>query len=76
MMDTEWIGILGSVMIIIAFAMKSEKWIRVLDAVGAALFILYGTTIQSFSTIFLNSVLILVNLANLRRICGKTKKAA
>jgi len=75
-MDTEWIGILGSVMIIIAFAMKSEKWIRVLDAVGAALFILYGATIQSFSTIFLNSVLILVNLVNLRRICAKTKKAA
>lgn len=58
----EWIGIAGSVLIIIAFSTKNEKSIRILDGLGAVLFIVYGILIKAWATVFLNSVLILVHL--------------
>lgn len=69
----EWIGLAGSVLIIIAFTTKNEKSIRILDAVGAALFILYGVLIKAWATVFLNAVLIIVHL--FRFIEMKKKKA-
>ena len=56
----EWLGILGTLFIIAAFTMNGERKIRVLDAIGAVLFIIYGITINSFSTILLNTVLVAV----------------
>jgi len=56
----EWLGILGTLFIIAAFTMNGERKIRVLDAIGAVLFIIYGITINSFSTILLNTVLVVV----------------
>lgn len=61
-MSWEWVGILGSIMIIFAFMEKEEKTIRILDAIGAGLFIVYGFLIGSFSTVLLNTVLILVHV--------------
>jgi len=58
----EWIGIAGSVLIIIAFSTKNEKSIRILDGLGAVLFIVYGILIKAWATVFLNSLLILVHL--------------
>lgn len=71
----EWIGVAGSILIIIAFLFKDEKKIRIADALGAGLFIIYGVTIESFSTVFLNAVLILVQIINLRRLCNGRRKA-
>jgi hypothetical protein len=61
-MRWEWIGISGSIVIIFAFMEKDEKAIRILDAIGAGLFIIYGLLIGSFSTVLLNTVLILVHV--------------
>ena len=61
----EYVGILGSVIIVLAFAMKQEKYIRIFDMVGAALFVVYGILIHSFSNVFLNSMLILINVYRL-----------
>ena len=61
----EYIGILGSIIIVLAFAMKQEKYIRIFDMVGAALFVVYGILIHSFSNVFLNSMLILINVYRL-----------
>lgn len=63
----EWIGILGTLFIIVAFAMNGETKIRVFDAIGAILFIVYGFTINSFSTILLNVVLVIVQAYKLLR---------
>lgn len=57
-MRYEWIGILGSIAIIIAFTFKDTRKIRIADAIGAALFIVYGVLIGSFSNVLLNAVLI------------------
>lgn len=61
----EIIGILGTLFIILAFLMNGELSIRILDLIGAILFVIYGATITSFSTILLNGILILVQLYKL-----------
>lgn len=63
----EWIGILGTLCIILAFTMNGETKIRAFDAIGAVLFIVYGFTIHSFSTILLNVVLVVVQAYKLLR---------
>lgn len=63
----EFLGIIGTLFIIAAFAMNGETKIRVLDAVGAAFFIVYGITIASFSTILLNAILVAVQIYKLLR---------
>lgn len=61
-MKYEWIGILGSILIIIAFTQKDELKIRLLDSVGALLFILYGFATRTWSTMVLNCVLVIVHI--------------
>ena len=72
-MNYEWVGLLGSVTIIIAFLFKDEKKIRIADGIGAFLFIIYGILIHSFSNIFLNSVLIGVQIWRLIGLGKRTK---
>lgn len=64
----EILGILGTCLIVSAFAMNGEKRIRILDTAGAALFVAYGITISSFSTILLNAVLIAIQIYKLARL--------
>lgn len=59
---TEWIGILGTVLILIGFTSSKERTIRIFDMIGSLFFIVYGATIGSLSTILLNSVLVLVHV--------------
>lgn len=58
----EIIGILGTMFIIIAFILNGELKIRIFDLIGAILFVIYGITINSFSTILLNGILILIQV--------------
>ena len=62
----EWLGIAGTLFIILAFTMNGERKIRVLDLIGALLFVVYGVTIHSFSTV-LNVVLVVVQAYKLLR---------
>lgn len=64
-MQYEWIGIAGSIAIIIAFMFRDVVKIRIADAVGALLFIIYGVLIHSFSNVLLNTVLVLVQVFRL-----------
>lgn len=57
-MSIEWIGIAGTVLILIAFLCNDEKGIRILDAIGAAAFVVYGLLTQTWSTFALNIALI------------------
>ena len=67
-MKYEIIGTLGSLFVIGAFALKGEKRIRIFDCIGAALFVIYGFLINSFSNILLNIVLLAVNAYHLYRL--------
>ena len=64
----EFIGILGTLFIVVAFMFTGEFRIRVFDAIGSVLFVIYGVTIQSFSTVLLNCVLIIVQAVHIYRL--------
>ena len=61
----ELIGTIASVMVLISFTMNGEKRIRIVNIVGAILFVIYGVLINSFSVAFLNGALLLVHLKKL-----------
>ena len=58
----EIIGIVATLFIVVAFLQTGERRIRILDGIGAILFVVYGFCIHSFSTILLNSILIGVQI--------------
>lgn len=57
-MIIEAIGILATIFIVIAFMLDGELKIRVVDLIGASLFILYGMLVKSFSVVLLNFILV------------------
>ena len=59
-MSNEILGILATLFILVAFLQSGELRIRIFDSIGATLFILYGLLIHSFSTVLLNSILIII----------------
>ena len=69
----ELIGIIGSCFICLAFLFKNVLWIRLFDCVGAVMFIVYGVLIHSFSTVLLNSILIMIQLFNLYKLWRNKK---
>lgn len=58
----EIIGIIATLFIVLAFIQNGEFKIRILDLIGAVLFIIYGITISSFSTILLNGILVIIQI--------------
>ena len=61
----EILGIVASLFIILAFLFKDVKIIRILDTVGALLYVVYGILIHSRANICLNTVLILIQIYRL-----------
>lgn len=64
-MNFEYIGTLASIIVLISFLMTSEKKIRIVNIVGALLFVVYGLCIGAFSVWFLNGTLVLVHFKKL-----------
>ena len=62
------IGMLASIMILICFMMNDERKIRIIDAIGAGLYVVYGFLIDSFPNVFMNAVLILIQVYKLIRL--------
>lgn len=58
----EIIGILASIVVLISFLFNNEKRIRMINIVGAILFVIYGILINAFSVWFLNGALILIHI--------------
>lgn len=67
----EFIGILATCFIILAFLQKGEFRIRIFDGIGAILFVVYGILINSFSTILLNGILIVIQIIKLIKLGRK-----
>ena len=61
-MIIEAIGIIATIFIVIAFMLDGELKIRIVDLVGASLFVIYGMLINSFSVILLNFILVAVQI--------------
>lgn len=60
---TEWVGYLASVALIISFMMKNVNTLRIINSVGAILFIIYGVMLAtSWPIIITNVFILLVNI--------------
>ena len=57
---TEWIGYLASVALIISFMMKNVNTLRMINSVGAILFIIYGVMLATSLPIIITNVFILL----------------
>ena len=64
-MNYEILGTAASVLVLISFLMKGEKKIRIINIVGALLFVIYGVLIKAFSVWLLNGILILIHIYKL-----------
>lgn len=61
----EAIGVLASVIVLLSFIMNGESKIRIINIIGAFLFIVYGVLINAFSVWFLNGTLLIVHIYKL-----------
>jgi len=56
---TEWVGYLASVALMISFMMKNVSTLRIINSMGAILFIIYGYLLQTSWPIIITNVFIL-----------------
>lgn len=66
----EFIGILAGVFILISLVFRSttrktEILMRILNSVGAVLFIIYGLLLPAYSTAIINACILAVNIYNI-----------
>ena len=74
MNNIEIVGIIGTLFILIAFLQNGELSIRILDSIGAILFVIYGICIESFSTVLLNGILVIIQLVKIYKILERLDK--
>jgi hypothetical protein len=58
----EIIGLLGTLFVLLSFLMKDLKKVRIINIIGAVLFVVYGVLINAYSTWILNGVLIIIHI--------------
>lgn len=58
----EIIGLLGTLFVLISFLMKEVRLIRVINIIGAVLFVIYGLLIGALSTWLLNGILVIIHI--------------
>ena len=61
----ELIGIAGTLFVLLSFLMKDLKKVRIINIIGATLFVIYGLLIGALSTWLLNGILIIVHIVYL-----------
>ena len=66
-MSYELIGTLASIIVLISFIAKGENKIRIINIIGALMFVVYGLLINAFSIWFLNGMLILIHLYKIKK---------
>ncbi len=69
----EIIGILGTLFVLLSFLMKDLKKVRIINIVGASLFVIYGILINALATWLLNAILIIIHLIYLLREKGSNQ---
>jgi len=60
---TEWVGYFGSIILIISVMMKNFKTLRIINSIGASLFVAYGFMLSiSWPIIITNAFIVLANI--------------
>lgn len=66
-MNYEILGIIASTLVLISFLFKKERSIRLVNILGAIMFVIYGLLINALSVWLLNGILIFIHLYYLHR---------
>lgn len=61
----EVIGIAGTLFVLLSFLMKDIRKVRIINIVGAVLFVVYGLLIGALSTWLLNGILVIIHIVYL-----------
>ncbi len=60
---TEWVGYIASVALIVSFMMKNLNTLRIINSIGAILFVIYGVMLQiSWPIIITNGFILSANI--------------
>lgn len=70
----EVLGVLASLIVLLSFVMNGESKIRIINIVGALLFVIYGLLINAFSVWFLNGALLIVHIYKLIKLLQLKKE--
>lgn len=54
-------GYISMIVVVISMMMKNIKWLRIINSISCAMFIVYGLLIVSYPVVVLNSIVILIN---------------
>ena len=71
----ELIGWIGNVFVVISFLNNDTLKLRSYNLVGASLWLVYGIVAGSFSIIFLNVVVISIQIVKITQIMRERKKS-
>lgn len=63
----ELIGLAGTLFVLLSFLMKDLTKVRIINIIGALLFVIYGICINAWSTWILNAILIIIHIIYLIR---------
>ena len=61
----EFIGYMGSLLVAFSLTMKSLQKLRIINMLGALVFIIYGVLIGAIPVVFLNTLILAVNVYNM-----------
>ena len=67
-MSVEIWGIVATLFVLTSFLCNEEKYIRMVNIVGALIFVGYGLALQALSVWLLNGILVIIHVIKLRRI--------
>ena len=58
----EALGIIATIFVLLSFLFRAEKKIRIVNIIGAALFVAYGILMGALSVWLLNALLIIIHI--------------
>lgn len=73
-MNYEIIGLTATLFVLLSFLMKRIELVRIINIIGAVLFVIYGVCINALSTWLLNGILIVIHIVYLTNYLTKKKK--
>lgn len=65
----EILGIIATCFVLVSFLMKKVLWIRVVNLVGAVIFVIYGALLGAWSVWILNACLVVIQIYYIIKIC-------
>lgn len=71
----EGVGILASVFVLVSFLFSNERKTRIINIVGAAIFVAYGLILPAYATSVMNGALIIVHIVKLVQSAKQAKNA-